>query len=103
MRGERFAGFFDRFDQSVAEFLISEMFAHAVRQSLPQSFATFFVNGCVADDGELAGARRDENEDSVALGRFMHSEPVKFLLRGDQRIDIYLAALNKNANLAGGS
>jgi hypothetical protein len=31
----------------------------------------------------------------------MHSEPVKFCLSGDQWVDICLAALNVNANLAG--
>src|SRR5713226_7723595 len=76
------------------------MFAHSVDQLLPKRFAALFVNRLVAHDSELVGARRHENKHSIAPRRFMHSEPMKFLLCGDQRIDIQLAALNENANLA---
>ena len=58
------------------------------------------MNAFVADDCELVGARRDENQNGISIGRFMHFKPVKFFLRGNQRIDLQLAALNKNANLA---
>ena len=101
MRSERFAGFLDRFDQRVAEFLVSEMFAHSIDESLPESFAALFVDRFVPHDSKLVSARRDENEHGIAFGCFMHSESMKFFLRGDQRIDIQLSALDKNANLTG--
>jgi len=58
------------------------------------------MNPFIADDGELVGAGRHENEHGIALRCFVHAEPMKFFLCGDQRIDLQLAALNKNANLA---
>jgi hypothetical protein len=44
---------------------------------------------------------RNENEHGISLPRFVHARPVKFPLRRNQRIDIQLTALNKNADLAG--
>ena len=98
---QSFPGFFDRFHQCVTEFLVSKMLSHSVNQSLPELFAAFFMDRVVAQDRKLVGARRHKNEHGIALGRFVHSEPMKFSLRGDKRIDIHLSALNKNANLAG--
>ena len=101
MRSERLAGFSDRFDQGVGKLLVSEMLAHSFNQLLPETLAALFMDRFIADDRELVCAGRDENQDGVSFWRFVHSEPMKFFLRGDQRIDIYLAALNKNTNLAG--
>src|SRR5438477_8287404 len=102
MRSERFAGFANRFHQRVTEFFVTEMLAHSVDELLPKSLAALFMDRLVAHDGEFVRAGRHEDEHSVALRRLMHSEPMKFFLRGDQRIDTHLTALNKNANLAGG-
>ena len=101
MRSERFTGFLDRFDQGVAEFLISEMQTHSFNQLLPELLAALFVDRFVADHREFVRTRRDKNQDRISLRRFVHPEPMKFFLRSDQWIDIQLAALNKNANFTG--
>src|SRR5260370_4875974 len=85
----------------MTEFLISKMLAHSVDQLLPKRFAALFRDRLVAHNSELMRARRDENEHSVALRRFVHSKPMKFFLRSDQWIDIQFAALNENPNLTG--
>jgi len=76
------------------------MIAHQIDNTLPVLLAATLVNSFVADDGELMRTRRHENEDGIAFWRFAHSEPLKFFPSGDQRIDLQLAALNENANLA---
>jgi len=102
MSDKRPTRFLDRIDQCVTEFFVSEMFPHFVNEPLPKVLAAFFVNRFIADDGELVRAGRHENEDRIALRRFVHSEPLKFFLCGNQRVDIQLPALNENANLTGG-
>jgi len=101
MRGECFAGFFNRFDECTAEFFILEMRAHGIDKSLPELRAAFFVNGLVAYHGKLMRSGRDENEHGIALARLVHVEPMKFLLRSNQWIGTQLAALNINPDLTG--
>lgn len=86
MGGQRFAGFLDRLDEGVAEFLVSKMLAHSIDQSLPELFPALFVDRLVADDREFVRARRDENENTILLSGFVHVEPVKFLLGRKQGI-----------------
>ena len=88
MRRQRFARFLNPFDYRVAEFLVSKMLAHSFNESLPKSFAAFFVDRFVPHDGELVGARRHENEDGVAFGRLVHAEAMEFFLRRVERIHI---------------
>ncbi len=83
MRGECFAGFFNRFDECAAEFFILEMPAHDIDKSLPELPATFFMNSLVAYHGKLMCSGRDENEHRIALTRFVHAKPMKFLLRSN--------------------
>ncbi len=101
MRGQQFADLLNGFDNGMAKFLVLKMRAHHVNNSLPELFAAFLVDRFVANYGKLMRAGRDENEHGIAFARFVHSEPVKFLLRSNQRIGIQLAALNVNADLAG--
>ncbi len=101
MRGECFAGFFNRFDECAAEFFSLEMPAHDIDKSLPELPATFFMNGLVAYHGKLMCSGRDENEHRIALTRFVHAKPMKFLLRSNQWIDTQLATLNINPDLTG--
>jgi hypothetical protein len=98
---QSFPGFFDRFHQCVTEFLVSEMRAHSFYESPPELLAALFMDRFVAYDRKLVGARRHKNEHGIALRRFVHSEPMKFFLRGDEWIYIQLSALNENTNLAG--
>ncbi len=84
----------------MTEFLVLKVRAHSIDKPLPKLLA-LFVDRPVADDGEFVRARGDKNEDSVAPVRFMHAEPVKFLLRRKQRIGVQFSALNKNADLTG--
>ena len=101
MRGECFAGFFNRFDECTAEFFILEMRAHGLDESLPELAAAFLVNGLVAYHGKLVRSGRDENEHSIALARFVHAKSMKFFLRSNQWIGTQLAALNINPDLTG--
>ncbi len=89
-------------DNRIAESLVLKMFAHMIDNSLPKLFPAFLMNRFVADDRKFVRAGRDENKDRVAVMRLVHPQPMKFLLRGNQRIEIELAALNVNPNLAGG-
>ena len=102
MRGECFAGFFNRFDECTAEFFILEMRAHGIDKSLPELRAAFFVNGLVAYHGKLMRSGRDENEHGIALARFVHAESMEFFLGSNQWIGTQLAALNVNPDLTGG-
>jgi hypothetical protein len=101
MSGQYFSDFLDRLDDGVTEFLVPKMRAHSIDEALPEFFAAFFVNGLIADHGKPMRARRDQNEHGVAVRCFVHPEPMKFLLRGGQRIDNQLSTLNINANLTG--
>jgi len=78
------------------------MRVHQINNSLPEFFTELLVNGFVAYDSELMRARRDKNEHGVAIARFLHAEPLKFLLRNNQRVAIQLSTLNVNADLARG-
>src|ERR1700738_4293421 len=101
MGSESFAGFFDGFDKGVAELFVFEMRAHRLDQALPKLLAAFFVNGFVADHSKLVDTGRHENEHCVLFYGLVHSEPMKFLLRRNQRIDGQFAALNKDSDLPG--
>jgi hypothetical protein len=102
MHGQHLADFVNRFCERVAEFFILKMDAHSIHNVLPELFAAFFVNRLVADNGKFVGPRRDENKDGVALAGLVHSETLKFLLGNRHRIRLESAALNINANFAGG-
>jgi len=102
MRRQHPADFVNRFCQRVAEFFILKMNPHSIHNLLPELFAAFLVNRFVADNGEFVGPRRYENKDGVALAGLVHCETLKFLLRNHHRIGLQCAALNINANLAGG-
>ncbi len=102
MGRQRLARFLDRFDERTAEFFILEMRAHRIDESLPEFAAAFLVDRLVAYHSKLMRAGRDENEYSIAFACFVHSETMKSLLRGNQRIDIQFSTLNIHADLAGG-
>src|SRR5947207_9012047 len=89
-----------RVDDCVSEAFAAKTLAHELDHPLPVCLAALFMNRFVADHGKLMRTRRHENEDGIAFWRFAHSEPLKFFPSGDQRINLQLAALNKNANLA---
>ena len=87
MRSEHFTSFLDRFHDCVAEFLVLKMRAHSIDKSLPELFATFFMNRFIAHHGKLMRAGHNENEHGIAFARFVHTEPMKFLLCRDKWID----------------
>jgi hypothetical protein len=101
MLGQRFAGFFTRFDPRVTELFALDMGAHGVDQALPELFTALFVDRFIADDRELVRPRGHEDQNGIVLVGPVHTEFVKSLGRGDQRIGIQLSALNINANLTG--
>lgn len=102
MRGQHQAEFVNRLRQSVTEFFILKMGAHSIYNVPPELLAAFFVNRFIADDGEFVRSRRYENQHAIAFASFVHSETLKLFLCNDQRIGAQFAALNVNANLAGG-
>ena len=63
------------------------MRAHSIDKSLPELFAAFFMNRFIAHHGKLMRTGDDENEHGIAFARFVHTEPMKFLLRRDKWID----------------
>ncbi len=87
MRRQQFTDFLDRFDDCVAEFLVLKMRAHSIDKSLPELFAAFFMNRFIAHHGKLMRAGRHKNKHGIAFARFVHAEPMKFLLRRDKWID----------------
>jgi hypothetical protein len=99
VRGKRVARFRNRVNNRVTEALISKMRAHAFDKLLPELLATFFMDGFVADNGKLMRARRNENEDGIALWSLVHPKAMKSFLRDHQGIVLQLSALNVNADL----
>ena len=91
--------FLDRFYQCITELLILKMSPHSFHDALPQFIAAYFVNGLVANDGELMNTRRNKNEHRIALARLVHTEPLKFPLCGNEGITPQFPALDQNANL----
>ena len=102
MRGQQFADFPDAFNDSMAKLLVLKMCAHSTYNVLPELLAAPFVNRFVANDGKLVRSRRYKNQHRIAFPDLGHSKPLEFFLRNDQRIGIQFAALNINADLAGG-
>ena len=87
MRGQQFTDFLDRFDDSMVEFFFLKMRAHCLDKSVPELFAAFFMNRVIAHHGKLMRTGHDENEHGIAFACFVHTEPMKFLLRRDKCID----------------
>ena len=98
---QRFAGFFDRFDQRVIELVILKMRAHRIDQALPELFAALFVNRFVTNDRELVRAWRHENQNGVSFARSVHTELLESLCRGGERIAVQFPAVHINADLPG--
>jgi len=101
MRGQHFADFVNGFRQSVAEFFILKMSTHSIHDVLPEIFATFLVNRCIADNGKFVRSRRYEDQHTIALAGLVHSQSLKLFLCNDQRIGVEFTALDIDANLAG--
>ena len=89
----------DRVDDRIGVALMAQMLAHKIDNPSPVIRPAFLVNPSVPDDGKLAWPGRNKNQHAVTIGRSLHSEPLKFLLRSEQRSDLQFAALNVNANL----
>jgi hypothetical protein len=101
MLRQRFAGFFDRFDQRVIEFFILKMRAHRIDQASPELFAALLVDRRVANHGEFVRSRRHEDKHGVAFLRSVHAELMESFGRGRKRIAIQFPALDINTNLPG--
>jgi len=102
MRCQHRADVPNRIDERVRKPFISKMLAHHFDNTLPIKLAAFFVDRLIAHNREFARAGRYKNEDGVAFGRFVHPEPVKFLLRRNQRIAVQLSTLDIDPNLGRG-
>ncbi len=101
MRGQYLANFVDRCCQRVAELLVLKMDAHFSNGVLPELIATLFVDRHITNNSEFLCSWRNKNQHRVARPRFVHSQPLKFLLRNAQRVIIESSTLDENAYLAG--
>lgn len=100
MRGEQFTGFLDAVDDTGSEFGIFEVAGHFFRQHLPKSVTALLMHRRVADDGKLARARRDKNQNTIAMLRFGHAQPVKLRLRRRDGI-VHIFTADEDADFAG--
>jgi len=72
MGGEKRPGAFDAVHQSCSEIALAEEAAHGRGQFPPELLPALFMDSLVADDGKTARARRDENQDGVAVAGALH-------------------------------
>lgn len=64
---EQLARFLDAVDDTFRKFRFAEIARHRFCQCLPERIAALRVNRFIADDGEFMRARRDKNQDAVAV------------------------------------
>ena len=55
---------------------------HFFHDTLPEFIAAFFMNRVVPYNRKFMNTRRHKNEHRIALGRLVHTEPMKLPLRG---------------------
>src|SRR6478609_6237027 len=77
------------------------MLAHSGDELLPELIAALCMDAVVADHREFLRARRDKNQDAIALFRFLHPKLNEFLLSAQQWIFFEYPALEENPNLTG--
>ena len=88
MPGQHGPDFLDRFYQRITELLILKMRPHSFHDALPEFIAAFFMNRVVPNNRKFMNTRRDKNEHRIALARLVHTEPMKFPLRRNERITL---------------
>src|SRR5207248_7342153 len=74
---------------------------HIVHQFLPKLLAAFLVHHHIAHHGVFMGARRDKNQNRIAIPRFLHAELEESSLCPRQSILLEFSPLNENTNLSG--
>jgi hypothetical protein len=102
LRQERPGGF-HCLEQGLRKIFPQKMLAHPSYELLPEFLAALFVDAFIAHHRELLHARRDEDQNRVALGRFLHPELDEFFLGPFERIFLEFSSLKKNPNLSGTS
>ncbi len=89
----------DRLDECVGKLLALEMATHRLHESFPKFGPTFLMHSLIAHDRKLLRARRDEDENAIALAGPRHTELLELLAPRAYRVG-HFAALNENADLA---
>src|SRR4029077_16730201 len=89
----------DRMYDGVGEMLRLEVWPHRLRQCFPKRLAALLVHASVPDDRELLRARRDKNQDGVALAGLRHAQSLELRPRVGHRVG-HITALDENADLA---
>jgi hypothetical protein len=84
----------DRVHQRVGESLILKVLTHSFDDSLPQLLAASLMNGLVTNHRELVRAGRNKDQNRRPMPGFVHTELVKPLLCGHQRIAPEFSTLN---------
>ena len=100
MLGEQLSRPLHHLDQSFRKLAFLEGLGQQRRQFKPECIATLRVNARVADDGEVALTRGDEEQDAVALASVRHVELVELCLRVGHRVGGLLVR-DADANLTG--
>lgn len=89
----------DGIDQGVGEMLLAEVCPHLFHHPAPKIVAAFLMDSGVAHDREFLGARRDKNEDCIAMLGPVHLEFEELLLRERQCFATDLATLKIDADV----
>src|SRR5208283_4913252 len=92
---------FDAVDEGRRKISALEASTHGQREFIPEFGAAFLVDATVADDGECAGARGDEDEDRISVPRVRHPKFVEMAPRGRDRVGRPVSG-DENAYLPGG-
>ena len=100
--GQQSSRTLDALSEALGEFAFAESGAHQGGEFAPECIATLRVNALVSDDGEIARARRDEEEDAVALLGGAHVEQIKLLARSGHGVGA-LAMRDEDPDLTRGA
>jgi hypothetical protein len=101
MHRQQSPGCLYRLEQRLGKIFPQKMLAHSTHEFLPEFFAALFMDAFVTHDGEFLRPRRDEDQDRVALGRFLHPELNEFFLCSFERIFLEGPSLEENPDLPG--
>jgi hypothetical protein len=101
MLRQQFASLLDAVNDAIGEFRLFEVTGHGLCQLPPEFFATLRMNRFIADDGKFMGARGDENQDAIAMGRPVEAQPHKLRL-GNRHGVVHVFGADADVDPAGG-
>jgi hypothetical protein len=99
--GQELSGAANAVKDAVGEVAFAKVDGNLLGDFLPEFVAATGMDGGVANNGELANARSDKDEDAVLLFGFVHAQVLEGFLRGSHGVGRLLAA-DENADFAAG-